>query len=307
MASSGILRTNWDLSTNKDVFKTLVSEWFNSTDRPPLVEYPRVVNDISSSDEYERMGRFAGLDYASEVVEGAQIPVQDPKFNTTKDYTQVAFGTGFRITDRMKRFEKIGLYQFLTENLRNMMLETKDIEVARLYNSAAVTTYAVGFDTYALAHAAHTCLDDAATTFSNYGNSALSTSSLESALNYFDYMYDDQGNIFTAQPDTLVVNRTLRWDADELLKSGGKPWEMSNTINPYKGEVTPFVYHRLTATTSWFLIAKSNPRFKLFVITSMAPDVKVYSVDSTRDTIVDSLQYFKFGFSDGRMVWVGDT
>ena len=30
MASSGILRTNWDLSTNKDVFKTLVSEWFNS-------------------------------------------------------------------------------------------------------------------------------------------------------------------------------------------------------------------------------------------------------------------------------------
>ena len=271
------------------------------------MEYPRVVNVISSSDEYERMGRFAGLDYASEVVEGAQIPVQDPKFNTTKDYTQVAFGTGFRITDRMKRFEKIGLYQFLTENLRNMMLETKDIEVARLYNSAAVTTYAVGFDTYALAHAAHTCLDDAATTFSNYGNSALSTSSLESALNYFDYMYDDQGNIFTAQPDTLVVNRTLRWDADELLKSGGKPWEMSNTINPYKGEVTPFVYHRLTATTSWFLIAKSNPRFKLFVITSMAPDVKVYSVDSTRDTIVDSLQYFKFGFSDGRMVWVGDT
>ena len=217
------------------------------------------------------------------------------------------FNQLYKTSSLGQRFEKIGLYQFFTENLRNMMLETKDIEVARLYHSAAVTTYAVGFDTYALAYATHTCLDDAATTFSNYGDAALSTSSFESALNYFDYMYDDQGNIFTAQPDTLVVNRTLRWDADELLKSSGKPWEMSNTINPYQGEVTPFVYHRLTATTSWFLIAKSNPRFKLFVITTMAPDVRVYSVDSTRDTIVDSLQYFKYGFSDGRMVYVGDT
>lgn len=307
MASATILRTDWDVSTNSDVFKTLVKEWFNSTDRPALVEYPSVMNDIPSNDEYERLGRYAGLDYGAELIEGQQIPVQDPKFNTTKDYSQVAYGTGFRITDRMKRFEKIGLYEFLTVNLRNMQLETKDITVASMYNNAAVTTYATGFDTLALASAAHTCLDDASTTYDNYGDAALSTSSFESAMNYFDYMYDDQGNIFTAQPDTLVLNYTLRWDGDELLKSGGKPWEMSNTMNPYQGEVTPFVYHRLTATTSWFLLAKKNPRFNLFVITTMSPDVRVYSVDSTRDTIVDSLQYFKWGFGDPRMVYVGDT
>ena len=120
-------------------------------------------------------------------------------------------------------------------------------------------------------------------------------------------MYDDSGNIFTASPDTLVVNHTLIWDANELLKSSGKPWEMSNTINPYKGEVTPFPYTRLTSDTSWFLLAKNNPRYHLFVITTMAPDVRVYSVDSTRDTIVQSLQYFKYGFGDPRMCYVGNT
>ena len=34
-----VLRTNWDTSTNKDVFKTLVDNWFNSTDRAPMVEW----------------------------------------------------------------------------------------------------------------------------------------------------------------------------------------------------------------------------------------------------------------------------
>lgn len=307
MASASITRTDWDASDNKDVFKTLVKEWFNSTDRMPLVEFPNVVKEMESTDEYERLGRYAGLDYAGALIEGQQIPIQDPKFNTTKDYTQVAYGTGFRITDRMKRYEKIGLYEFLTENLRNMMLETKDIEIARMFNNAAVTTYAAGFDTLALASAAHTCLDDASTTYDNYGDAALSTSSFEDALNYFDYMVDDAGNIFTATPDTLVLNYTLRWDGEELLKSSGKPWEFSNTINPYKGELSPFIYHRLTSATSWFVLAKSNPRYHLFCITTMSPDVKVYSVDATRDTIVESLQYFTYGFGDPRMCYVGDT
>ena len=295
------------ISTNKDVFKTLVKSWFNSTDRAPIVEYTNVVKEIPSADEYERFGRFAGMEYSGALIEGQQIPIQDPKFNTTKDYSQVAYGTGFRITHRKRKFEKIGLYQFLTENLRNMQLESKDVEIARLFNSAAVTTYATGFDGFQLAYASHTCLDDAATTYNNYGNAALSTSSFESALNYFGYMYDDAGNIFTASPDTLVVNYSLEWDAYELLKSSGKPWEMSNTINPYRGKVSPFVYTRLTSTTSWFLLAKNHPLYDLFCITTQAPDVRVWMADATRDTIVDSLQYFKYGFGDPRMAYVGDT
>ena len=302
-----IIRTNWDTSTNKDIFKTLVKKWFDSTDREALVEWPNVAKSYKTSDDYERHGRYAGLDYPGELDEGENIPIQDPKFNTTKDYTQVAYGSGFRITDRMKRFNKIGAMEKFTKSLGRMMREGKDVEVAKMFNNLAATTYATGFDTLEAAHNSHTTLDDAGTKYDNYLDAALALTSLESALQYFDYLYDDQGNIFTVTPDTLVVNYTLRQDANELLKSSMKPWEQSNTVNVLKGELTPFVYHRLTAATTWFVIAKNHPQYGFFVYTSMEPDSKVQDApDTTRDTIVTSLQYFRFGFDDPRLLYLGD-
>ena len=302
-----INRTNWDTSTNKDVFKTLVRKWFDSTDRPPLVEWKSVAKAYTTNDDYERHGRFAGLDYPGEVVEGANIPIQGPKFDGVKDYVQVAFGTGFRITDRMKRFNKIGAMEKWTKSLGRMMREGKDVEVAKMFNNLTATTYASGFDTLAAASNSHTILDGSSTVYDNYLDAALSVTSLESAIQYFDYLYDDMGNIFTATPDTLVVNRTLRQDAQELLKSSGKPWEQSNTINALEGELTPFVYHRLTATTTWFVIAKNHEDYGFFVYTAMEPDNMVKDApDNTRDTVVNSLQYFKYGFDDPRLLYLGD-
>jgi hypothetical protein len=105
----------------------------------------------------------------------------------------------------------------------------------------------------------------------------------------------------------LVVNRTLRQRADELLKSDKKPGTFSNDINAIQGELTPFVYHRLTATTTWFVIARNHPKYGFFVYTLAEPDKKVYDApDSTRDTVVDSLQYFKYGFDDPRLLYLGD-
>lgn len=304
---AGIFRTDWDTSTNKDTLKTLVDVWFDSTDHPPLVEWERVAKPLKTSDDYERRGRFAGLDYPGEVAQGDGIPIQSPKFNGVKDYTQVAYGTGFRITDRAKRTNKIDAMERWTKSLSRVMKEGKDVEIAKMFNNLTSTTYASGFDTLAAASNSHTCLDATPTTYDNYANEALAQTSLESALQYFDYMYDDQGNIMTAVPDTLVVNRTLRQDADELLKSKMKPWEQSNTINAIQGELTPFVYHRLTATTTWFVIARNHPKYGFFVYTLAEPDKKVYDApDSTRDTVVDSLQYFKYGFDDPRLLYLGD-
>ena len=67
---SNIVRVSWDTSTNKDVFKTLVDEWFNSTDRAPLVEWRNMFMDLKTKDEYERRGRWAGLDLPGAVGEG---------------------------------------------------------------------------------------------------------------------------------------------------------------------------------------------------------------------------------------------
>jgi hypothetical protein len=305
---STIVRTQFDTSTNKDMFKTLVKNWWNLSDREAMVEYPNVVKTLTTQDEYERLGRWAGLEYPGSVPEGQAIGIQDPKFGQVKDYSQDAFGTGFRITHRMKKFEKVGLFEFLVKDLKKVQKEGKDVEIARMFNNMTATTYATGFDSLAIAHDSHTCLDDASTTYDNYLNAALSTSALESVRNYYNYMYDDQAQIITAVPDTLVVNYSLITTAEELLGSSQKAHELSNTKNVLKGWLDIFLYHRLTSTTCWFVIAKKDPLYGYYVWTSQEPEVRTKDApDTTWDSVCTSLQYFKYGCADPRMLYCGDT
>jgi hypothetical protein len=243
----------------------------------------------------------------------SKILVLMPKFGQTKDYTQVAFGNGFRITDRMKRFNKIGLMERLTRSLKKTMAEGKDIEVAKMFNNMTATTYASGFDTYAIAYDSHPCLDDAITTYDNYLDQDLATGSYESALAYFDALYDDQGNIFVGKPKKLVVNKSLRVKAYQLTGADKKPFEQSNTkydLNSYYGfDVVPFTYHRFSGSTAWMLIGDvSDPDYGPRVYTALEPDLDTKDGDDrTRDTVVTSIQYFKYGFTDPRLVFCGNT
>ena len=314
MASTANLHgTWWDTSTGKESMKTLVRSWFDSTEREALVEWKMLCKDIKTNDDFEREARVAGLGAMQELVEGSNIPLEEAKFGGTKDFTQVAFGNGFRITDRMRRFNKIKLLEKLTRSLKKTMLEGKDIEIAKMFNNMTATTYAAGFDTYALAYDSHTCLDDAGTTYDNYLDQDLATGSYETALQYFDKMYDDQGNIYVGSARKLVVCPALRVKAYQITGADKKPFEQSNTkydLNSYFGfDVVPSVYHRFSGTTAWMILGDVNdadygPR----VYTALEPDLEQKDGDDrTRDTVVTSMQYFKYGFTDPRMVYVGNT
>ena len=175
---------SWDSTTNRDYFKKLLKEAFDTSDREALVEYPGVVREIKTADEYERYSRHVGLGLHSELTDGQEIPLDDPIIDTTKDFRQTRYGLGFKITSGMKKFNKWYAVKELSKNLGMVMKESKDIEIAKMFNNATTTTYASGFDTYAIAHNSHTCKDDASTTYDNYLDAALGVSSLETALIY---------------------------------------------------------------------------------------------------------------------------
>ena len=301
--------TTFDKSTNKDTLKTLVKDWFNNTDRPPMVEWKEIMLDLKTSDQYERRGRWAGFTYPEEVPESEAIGAQDPKFDDTKDYTQVKYGTGFRISYEMKEFNKIGLMEKLSKNLRMVMEEGKDVEIAKMWNNTTATTYAAGYDGFAIAYDSHTCLDDAASTYDNKLGSALSTSTLESMRNYFDYLKDDQGNVITANPSHLVVNYSLVVTAEELLGSSQKPHEFSNTINYFNSaDLKIFDYHRLSSTTAWFAIAKNDPNYEYFCYTSREPSIIVERApDTSLDDQAIAFQLFKYGVGDPRLAYFGNA
>ena len=307
--SDSIIRVNWDGSSNKELFKKLIEGIFDNTDREALKEYPNMFKTQTSNEEYIRKLRMAGLPLGAEVAEGEGIPIYAPKYGGTKDWTQKSFGLGFRITDRMKRFNKWGLMEKFTKSLKKSQVETKDVELAKVWNNVTASTYATTYDGHVIGQSGQHCLDDAGTTYTNILSAALSNAALESALNYFDYLYDDQAQIMTAKPDTLYVNYSLRISSAKILRSDNVSGEMSNTINVFPDwNLKTFVYHRLTSTTAWGVLAKNDENFDVNVWTAMEPDLKVKdSPDQTRDTIVDSLQYFTYGCGDPRCIYVGNV
>jgi len=300
---------NADTSTNKDLFKGILKKLFDNTIREAVFQAPRMFKMETTEDEYERDARMAGLSGHTQIEDGEEIPLQTPVFDDTKDYEQERYATGFKITEGMKKFNKYDLMKKFTRSLAKAMKEAKDKELAKLWNNMAATTYASGFDGYALAYATHDTLSEDGDTFSNYGDADMSLSAMEDAMTYFATHIDDMGDTHPLTPTDLFFAPQLQFTAREIFGSDLKPGEMSNTTNALADlyNIKPFRYDRLTSSTAWGVICKDE-EFDVKCYTSAEPDIVVMdSPDTSRSTIVTSRQYFDYGFGAADRVYVGNT
>ncbi len=303
-----IIRTSFDTTTNKDLLKEGgLRKLFDDTLGEAQVFYKEIVNDLTTKDLEERDQQIAGLTLPTTIVEGQNIPIQSPVLGNAKTYTQGQSATGFRMTWKMDYFNKYSLWKRWAKSLAKVMKEGKDIDIHLLFNTP-LATY-TGFDGLHLAEAVHTGLLAGSTTdqFSNYLNAALSYSSLESARYYFKTMKDSLGCLMSANPTHLVFEPTLYTTVQELLKSDLKPFEDSNTINAFKGYgIKTYEDPRLTSTTMWFMIDKSDG-YDINVFTSKEPDLVTQDApDTTRDRIATSMQMYAFGYGDSRRYYLGN-
>lgn len=305
-----IIRTDWDTSTGRETLRNVVRITYDNTARESLVEWKELFKDEKTDMADTMVQRMAGLGAMAATAEGENYHIDTPKYGSTKTFTQAKYTNGFRITEEMQKFNKIGLMKTLTSSLAQTMAEGKDIELAKVWNNTTATTYASGFDGYAIGYATHTCLDDAATTYDNLISGDLTVANLEAALQYFDSVYDDQGNIFVHIPRKLVVNKNLRSRAYKILKSDGQYNEMSNTTNAFKEyDLKTFVYHRLSSSTAWFVLGdQANKHYGPIVFTSQEPELRQKDApDATRDMLVTSGQMFTYGCPDPRLIVVGNV
>jgi len=305
-----IIRTSFDTTSNKDLLKEgSLRKIFDTTVAAAKIFYKELVNDLKTSDEWIRDQRMAGLTNAVELAEGQNIPIQAPVLGGSKTYTQRQFGSGFRMTFRMDKFNKYSLWQRWAKDLAKVMKVSKDIEIHVMFNSPTSTalTCGTGFDGLELGKTAHTGLlaGSTADNYSNYLNAGLSYSSLESARYYFKKHVDDLGMLASSDPTHLVFEPTLYTTAEEILRSDLKPHEDSNTINAFKGYIKTYEDPRLTSTTTWFMLAK-NDDYDINVFTSLEPDMIIKDApDTTRDRIATSLQMFTYGWGDARAFYLG--
>ena len=304
---------NFDNTTNKDLLKTGIRTVFDNSDVKAVNDHPQMFKTATTDLLIVRDYRMAGLGAMSETGDGQPAVLETPVAGTVKDFTQVKYTNGFRVTDMWQKYNKIDHVARLTRSLKKTMIEGKDKEVFKVYNSASATTYVSGFDTLALASASHTCLYDTDVTYSNYLNADLTTAGFESAMKYFySGIYGDRGEILPCVPKKLCVNPSLIVKAHQILGATNKPFEQSNTpynVNQYFGfGVVPFGTIRLTSSTSWFLIGDTGADdFGPTVITGMEPDLKTEDAyDTTGDIRVYSGQHFTYSCAVPHLVYVGD-
>ena len=308
--------TVWDTSSGKDVFRRLVRDVFDNTKRDALMESEKLYKMKTSDKLFERGMRMAGMPYGNYVVESGKVPLYDPKFGGTLDWYQNEYGMGFRVSWMMKKTNQWDLVKGWTTSLRMKLDETKDVELARLFNSPTASVSRggreinVGYDTFVLGYAAHTCLDDTPSTYSNLGSADLSLAALTAGELYFDTLKDDQGAIFFVNTKGMVLyhHPALKVRITELNRSTGKPWEISNTMNFWEGRFEPYTYRRLSSTTAWGLAAVGDQRYDIKCFTLAEPDILTKDAsDNSLDTIVLGHQAFSYGFGDPRLLYIGNV
>jgi len=307
-----VITTRWDTNSPQYLLKDgIIRNIFDTTAREAKVFYKTLVNDKTTKDEWIKDLRMAGLEEASELAEGENIPIFKPTLDTTKTYTQRQWGGGVRMTHRMQKFNKYDLWKRWVKDLAKIQKEAKDVEVHVLFNSPTSTalTAGTGFDALAMASTAHTGLvSGTGDNYSNYLNAALSVAAVEDARYYFATLLDDNGMYIGANATHLVYNPNLHFTAKQIVGSDYVPFEESNTINIVpEMKLTLYEDPRVTSTTMWFMLAK-NDKYDINVFTAQEPDLEIMDApDTTRDRIATSLQYFTCGWGDARMYYLGRT
>lgn len=301
-----------DNSTYNVLYKEgILRKLFDDTAGKALTFADQLYNKLASKEAWVLDQQHAMLNGINELVEGESIPAQKPVIGAQKKYEMRRFGTGFRMTDKAIKFNKVSYWDKLTKNLSKVMKEGIDIELHVVWNNPTSTSLicGVGFDTLALASASHTGLLAGSTSdnYSNYGNAALTYTSLESARYYFKTKKNALGQLISMVPDTLLFEPTLEPTVHELLKSDNKAWEFSNTSNFYTSMGLKMVPDpRISSTTRWYMLAKNSEYYDMNYFVAYEPDfVTQDAPDTSRDRLATSQTYISYGWGSPAAIYVG--
>ena len=271
-------------------------EKFNS--RP--WEYKQVFKILNSKKAYEEDYDMTGFGVVPIKPEGQAIAYDNPIGGETKRHTHVSYGLGFRITKEMKDDELYGQMNKMPKAMARSARTTIEQTAANVLNYGFVTTKHTGRDGKALFATDHPLLGGGEQSNRAATPSELSMTSLQAAVTAMEATTDDRGHLLAIKPKRLVVPSVLRWTARELLlpRATEKPDTANRDINSLLEEdLSFFVYHYLTSSTAWFLLAPEDDHEILFFWRKQ-PTTDSDDDFDTGDTKIKLFMRFVPGFSD---------
>lgn len=285
--------------------------WMEAFPQRPL-EWATLLNTRTASKAVITDHKLTGFGSLIKKGEGEPIVYQDPIDGTSKTYTPVRFGTGYKITQEMVDHELYGQVTKFETDLMGAAIDGQETIAANIWNGAFGTTdsdgySSTGFDTLQLCSTAHTRLDGG-TNIANRpaADGDLSLTGVQNAIIAFENLKSDRGRTQVIRPVRLVISPEDRFTAREILNSEYKPGTPNNDINALQEDgLSYFVSHYKTDNNSWFILGDKHDLNFIW-------DVKPRTATSTGDngegfdaevTSRKVIQGFICGFGEWRGVY----
>jgi phage major head subunit gpT-like protein len=232
---------------------------FETFDAPTLT-YNQVFNVVDSTKAYEEKTGVGPFSLFEETSEGSTISYESLQQLYDKRWTHVKYTKGFQITEEASEDDMDNVISNAAPALGRKARNSIEVEAYSDLNGAfATTTTADG----AYLCASHSLAGGG--TFSNLISGDLAQGTLESALNKFADMVDEQNDLVNVQARRLVIPNELRWTATELLKSQLRSDTANNAINALSQVgLDVLIVPYLTGDDDWFLMSAPKDHSLMF-------------------------------------------
>jgi len=294
------------MSLNRADFKKQLQDGLNAVFGMAYKSYPEEWRQIfaveTSNKAFEEDVLMAGLGAAPVKGEGSTIAYDEGAESYVARYNHETIALAFAITEEA---EEDGLYGSLgskyAKALARSLQHTKEVKGSNILNNGFSASFPGG-DAVALFSTAHPLWGGGTQSNKLATPADLSEASLEAALIQIDDWVDERGIPVDVQAKCLVIPTDLRYVAQRILFSSGRPGTADNDPNAMK-DLGSFpqgikVNHRLTDSDAWFIITDCPEGLKHMVRKKVSRGVE--GDFETGNMRYKARERYSFGWSDYR-------
>jgi phage major head subunit gpT-like protein len=224
-------------------------------------EYSQYLQTGSQDRAEVEATQIAGLPRMPSRGEAEPVTYLDPVMGDRVIFVDTEFALGFQISKRLVEDDQYGKANQNAKWLGRSTRLTQEYQAAALLDDATVGTFFTGLNGEELIATDHALLNSG-----GVGSNRLATdvqlgiTGLQAAYDLAESTVDETGDPIPVMPDTLVVNISDAWVAEQINKTSLEPFTAENQINAItsrKGQLKTVVSHYKTQGSDWYLIDKS--------------------------------------------------
>lgn len=282
-----------------------INSWYGKAYNEYPVEWTGLFDRFTSKRNYEEDVSMSSFGLVPVKPQGSPISYDSERQGFITRYVHVVYGLGFQITREMMEddlYDVVG--QRRAEGLAFSMRQTKEIVGANVYNRAFNPAF-VGGDGVSLLNTTHPNV--AGGTWSNMLTvpSDLSEAALEQATIQIAGFTNDRGLLISVVPEKLIIPYQLKFEADRIMKTQGRPGTDLNDINAikesgiFRGGV--HLSHYFTDVDAWFIRTNVKDGMKYFE--RRADDFNADNDFDTENAKFKATARYSFGWTDPRSLF----